>query len=54
MGMERIVPGLKEAEVLDNLLCRSAVGQKLTSYCTFSAGKLADELDGVPMTEIFP
>lgn len=46
MGMERIVPGLKEAEVLDNLLCRSAVGQKLTSYCTFSAGKLADELDG--------
>lgn len=35
MGMERIVPSLKEAEVLDNVLCRSAVGQKLTSYCTF-------------------
>lgn len=46
MGMERIVPSLKEAEVLDNLLCRSAVGQKLTSYCTFSTKKLASEVDG--------
>ncbi len=46
MGMERIVPSLKEAEVLDNVLCRSAVGQKLTSYCTFSKGKEADEADG--------
>lgn len=46
MGMERIVPSLKEAEVLDNVLCRSAVGQKLTSYCTFSRGKLGNEADG--------
>ena len=27
MGMERIVPTMREAEVLDNLLARSAVGQ---------------------------
>lgn len=46
MGMERIVPSLKEAEVLDNLLCRSAVGQKLTSYVTFAGRKQADESDG--------
>lgn len=39
MGMERIVPTLKEADVLDNLLCRSAVGQKLTSYVTFAGRK---------------
>lgn len=46
MGMERIVPTLKEADVLDNLLCRSAVGQKLTSYVTFAGRKKADEADG--------
>lgn len=46
MGMERIVPSLKEAEVLDNMLSRSAVGQKLTSYCSFSGKRTDDESDG--------
>ncbi|MCT6918645.1 MAG: LUD domain-containing protein, partial [Bifidobacteriales bacterium] len=30
MGMERLVPTMKEAETMDNMLARSAVGQKLT------------------------
>ncbi|MBM7646954.1 L-lactate dehydrogenase complex protein LldF [Scopulibacillus daqui] len=34
MGMERIVPSWEELDVLVTLLCRSAVGQKLTSYIT--------------------
>ncbi|MDV7757686.1 LutB/LldF family L-lactate oxidation iron-sulfur protein [Liquorilactobacillus mali] len=46
MGMERIVPSLKEAEVLDNMLSRSAVGQKLTSYCSFSGPQVNGESDG--------
>lgn len=46
MGMERIVPTMKEAEVLDNLLARSAVGQSLTTYVTFAGRKLVDESDG--------
>ncbi|MGY3766595.1 LutB/LldF family L-lactate oxidation iron-sulfur protein [Vagococcus vulneris] len=46
MGMERIVPSMKEAEVLDNLLARSAVGQVLTTYCTFAGRKNSDESDG--------
>lgn len=46
MGMERLVPSLKEAEVLDNMLSRSAVGQKLTSYCSFSGEQVAGESDG--------
>ncbi|MFZ2577187.1 MAG: LutB/LldF family L-lactate oxidation iron-sulfur protein [Lactococcus hircilactis] len=46
MGMERIVPSIQEAEVLDNLLARSAVGQKLTTYVTFAGKKAADESDG--------
>lgn len=46
MGMERIVPSMKEAEVLANMLARSAVGQKLTTYCTFSGPKAAGEVDG--------
>jgi L-lactate dehydrogenase complex protein LldF len=46
MGMERIVPSLKEAETLDNILSRSAVGQKLTSYCSFSTAKKVGEADG--------
>lgn len=46
MGMERIVPSMKEAEVLDNMLARSAVGQKLTTYCTFSGKKVEGEVDG--------
>lgn len=46
MGMERIVPTLEEMEVLDNLLCRSAVGQKLTSYITVMGPSAAGETDG--------
>lgn len=46
MGMERIVPTMEEMEVLDNLLCRSAVGQKLTSYITVMGPKRAGESDG--------
>ncbi|GGH81881.1 L-lactate dehydrogenase complex protein LldF [Pullulanibacillus pueri] len=34
MGMERIVPSWEELDVLVTLLCRSAVGQKLTTYVT--------------------
>ncbi|MDR0298071.1 MAG: iron-sulfur cluster-binding protein [Streptococcaceae bacterium] len=46
MGMERIVPSIREAEILDNMLARSAVGQKLTTYVTFAGQKAADESDG--------
>ncbi|MDR0199194.1 MAG: iron-sulfur cluster-binding protein [Streptococcaceae bacterium] len=46
MGMERIVPSIKEAEILDNMLARSAVGQKLTTYVTFAGQKADDESDG--------
>lgn len=46
MGMERIVPTLEEMEVLDNLLCRSAVGQKLTSYITVLGPSVSGESDG--------
>ncbi|KWX70572.1 LutB/LldF family L-lactate oxidation iron-sulfur protein [Paenibacillus jilunlii] len=46
MGMERIVPTLEEMEVLDNLLCRSAVGQKLTSYISVIGPSAAGETDG--------
>lgn len=46
MGMERIVPTMADAEVMDNLLSRSAVGQSLTSYITFSGPKLSEEADG--------
>ncbi|GGN92224.1 LutB/LldF family L-lactate oxidation iron-sulfur protein [Saccharibacillus kuerlensis] len=46
MGMERIVPTLEEMEVLDNLLCRSAVGQKLTSYITVMGPREEGESDG--------
>jgi L-lactate dehydrogenase complex protein LldF len=46
MGMERIVPSVKEAEVLDNMLARSAVGQDITTYCSFVGPKNQDENDG--------
>ncbi|MGM9987645.1 MAG: LutB/LldF family L-lactate oxidation iron-sulfur protein [Bacillaceae bacterium] len=38
MGMERIVPSLDEVDILVSMLCRSAVGQKLTSYITLFTG----------------
>lgn len=47
MGMERIVPSYEEFEVLVNMLCRSAVGQRLTSYITTFAGTRGHgEVDG--------
>jgi len=46
MGMERIVPTIAEAEILDNMLGRSAVGQKVTTYLEFAGIKPDDEADG--------
>ncbi|MFY7869404.1 MAG: LutB/LldF family L-lactate oxidation iron-sulfur protein, partial [Exiguobacterium sp.] len=47
MGMERVVPSYEEFEVLVNMLCRSAVGQRLTSYITTFAGtRTVGEVDG--------
>lgn len=47
MGMERIVPTWEDLDIMVSLLCRSAVGQKLTSYITTVTGP-TDEgaLDG--------
>lgn len=44
MGMERIVPTWEELDILVSLLCRSSVGQKLTSYITGLTGP-KDEAD---------
>lgn len=47
MGMERIVPTWKELDVLVSMLCRSAVGQKITSYITgITPTKEKQEMDG--------
>lgn len=47
MGMERIVPTWEDLDILVSLLCRSAVGQKLTSYLTCLTGpKAGNEGDG--------
>lgn len=47
MGMERIVPTWEELDIMVSLLCRSSVGQKLTSYITGLTGPKADgEVDG--------
>ncbi|GAE35986.1 LutB/LldF family L-lactate oxidation iron-sulfur protein [Halalkalibacter akibai] len=47
MGMERIVPTWEELDILVSMLCRSAVGQKLTSYITGLTGPKADgDVDG--------
>ncbi len=46
MGMERLVPSIKEAEILDTMLARSAVGQNLTTYVTFCGPKATNEVDG--------
>jgi L-lactate dehydrogenase complex protein LldF len=45
MGMERLVPSWEELDILLTLLCRSAVGQKLTTYITTITPDL--ETDGV-------
>jgi L-lactate dehydrogenase complex protein LldF len=47
MGMERIVPGLKDLDAVLNLLPRSATGQKYTSYVSLLSGpRKQGELDG--------
>ncbi len=46
MGMERIVPTMEEMDVLISLLCRSSVGQKLTSYVTVAGPVSGEEGDG--------
>jgi L-lactate dehydrogenase complex protein LldF len=47
MGMERIVPTWEELDILVSLLCRSSVGQKLTSYITGLTGpKEEGDVDG--------
>ncbi|TDQ42181.1 LutB/LldF family L-lactate oxidation iron-sulfur protein [Aureibacillus halotolerans] len=47
MGMERIVPTFEELDIMVSLLCRSAVGQKLTSYITSLTGPIDEtETDG--------
>ncbi len=47
MGMERIVPTWEELDILVSMLCRSAVGQKLTSYITGLTGpKQEGDVDG--------
>lgn len=47
MGMERIVPGWEELDVLVSLLTRASVGQALTSYVTAVTGvREEDESDG--------
>lgn len=47
MGMERIVPGWEELDIVVSLLTRAAVGQKLTSYITALTGpKQLEEADG--------
>ncbi|MFM2477167.1 LutB/LldF family L-lactate oxidation iron-sulfur protein [Celerinatantimonas sp. MCCC 1A17872] len=47
MGMERVVPTFKELDIVLSLLCRSAVGQPLTSYITALTGpRENDQSDG--------
>ncbi|GAF17252.1 L-lactate dehydrogenase [Bacillus sp. JCM 19046] len=47
MGMERVVPTWEELDILVSMLCRSAVGQKLTSYVTGLTGAREDgDVDG--------
>ncbi len=47
MGMERIAPTFKEADILITMLARSAVGLRLTGYNTWLTGpKENDNVDG--------
>lgn len=46
-GIEKVVPTLEDATTLLRLLARSATGQHITSYTTFSTGpRRPDDLDG--------
>ena len=47
MGIEKVVPRAADLSVFLKLLCRSATGQKITSYVNFINGpRRSDELDG--------
>lgn len=47
MGMERLVPSWENLDVMVNLLSRSAVGQKITTYVTnLTPGMEEDSVDG--------
>ena len=47
MGMERIVPSLRDLDIMFSMLVRSAVGGKLTSYISLSTGPGGpDDTDG--------
>lgn len=47
IGMERLVPTWEDFDVMVSLLCRSAVGQKLSTYVTALTGpKKSNEADG--------
>src|SRR5690625_531064 len=47
MGMERIVPTWDDLDVLVSLLCRSAVGQNLSTYVTTVSPEMeSDAIDG--------
>jgi L-lactate dehydrogenase complex protein LldF len=46
-SIDKVVPGLDEATALIRLLARSATGQEITSYTTFSSGpKRPEDADG--------
>jgi L-lactate dehydrogenase complex protein LldF len=46
-GIEKVVPTLDDASVLLRVLARSATGQEISTYTTFSTGpKRADDMDG--------
>lgn len=46
-SIDKVIPGLDEATALIRLLARSATGQEITSYTTFSSGpKRPEDLDG--------
>lgn len=51
MGMERIVPTWEDLDVLVSLLCRSAVGQKLSTYVTVVAPDV--DLDAIDVPKDF-
>src|SRR5690625_2048633 len=47
MGMERVVPTWDDLDVLVSLLCRSAVGQNLSTYVTTVSPEMeSDAIDG--------
>jgi L-lactate dehydrogenase complex protein LldF len=46
-SIEKVVPSLEDATILLRLLARSATGQEMTSYTTFSTGpRRPEDLDG--------